>query len=175
MLIVGWNLGRDDAYNQILEQIRGLLVENLKDRKILIRWRLISYLKKINDVTKKYEEIQIAFIQNHRWYSSWVHPGYDEFEWYMSVWGGSKLIIIKISDTRVVRLKCFEATLEKFPILKFCDHDIILVLVLLDCLVGPGNVRTKSIFAGWLLLNMNEVYLYYWTFTKCPNASDWNR
>ena len=81
LLIVGWNLGRDDAYNQILEQIRGLLVENLKDRKILIRWRLISYLKKINDVTKKYEEIQITFIQNHRWYSSWLHPGYDEFEW----------------------------------------------------------------------------------------------
>lgn len=30
---------------------------------------------------EKYEEIQIAFIQNHRWYSFWLHPGYDEFEW----------------------------------------------------------------------------------------------
>ena len=56
----------------------------------------------------------------------------------MSVWGGSKLIIIYISDTRVVRLKCFEATLEKLPILKFCEHDIILVLVRADYLVGPG-------------------------------------
>ena len=64
----------------------------------------------------------------------------------MSVWGGSKLIIIYISDTRVARLKCFEATLDKFPILEFCEHDIILVLVLADYLVGPGKTSGLNQF-----------------------------